>query len=40
MGKVYAFTDEYGSYGWQLDNPDVSTHFIITAIIIEESNLD
>jgi len=40
MEKVYAFTDEYGSHGWDLDNPSVSTHFIITAVIVEESKVD
>lgn len=40
MERVYAFTDEYGAFGWDLDNPSVSTHFIITAIIVKESDLD
>ena len=40
MERVYAFTDEYGAFGWDIDNPDVSTHFIITAIIVKESELD
>lgn len=40
MEKVYAFTDEYGAFGWDLDKPNVSTHFIITAIIVEESKLE
>lgn len=40
MEKVYAFTDESGSFGWKLENPTVSTHFIITAIIVQESKLD
>lgn len=39
MERVYAFTDEYGSHGWDLANPSVSTHFIITAVIVEESKL-
>lgn len=37
---VYAFTDEYGAFGWDIDNPSVSTHFIITAIIVKASDLD
>ena len=37
---VYAFTDEYGAFGWDLSNSSVSTHFIITAIIVKESDLD
>lgn len=40
MENVYAFTDEYGAFGWGIDNPSVSTHFIITAIIVKESDLD
>lgn len=40
MERVYAFTDEYGAFGWDIDNPSVSTHFIITAIIVKESNLN
>ncbi len=39
MERVYAFTDEYGSHGWDLENPSVSTHFIITAVIVEESKM-
>lgn len=39
MERVYAFTDEYGSHGWDLNNPSVSTHFIITAVIVEESKV-
>ena len=40
MELVYAFTDEYGAFGWDIENPTVSTHFIITAIIVKESNLE
>lgn len=39
MENVYAFTDEYGAFGWEIENPSVSTHFIITAIIVKESDL-
>ena len=39
MELVYAFTDEYGAFGWDIQNPSVSTHFIITAIIVKESDL-
>ncbi len=39
MERVYAFTDEYGAFGWDIENPTVSTHFIITAVIVKESNL-
>lgn len=40
MERVYAFTDEYGSFGWKLDNVDVSSCFIISAIIVKESDLE
>jgi len=40
MERVYAFTDEYGQFGWDLDKPDVSSCFIITAIIVKESNVE
>lgn len=40
MERYYAFTDEYGAFGWNIDNPTVSTHFIITAIIVKESDLE
>lgn len=40
MQKIYAFTDESGAFGWDLENPSVSTHFIISAIIVYESDLD
>lgn len=40
MERVYAFTDEYGQFGWELEKPDVSSCFIITAIIVKESDLD
>lgn len=40
MDLVYAFTDEYGAFGWDIQNPSVSTHFIITAIIVKQCDLD
>ena len=40
MEREYAFTDEYGNFGWDIDNPTVSSHYIITAIIVKESDLD
>ena len=40
MERVYAFTDEYGNPGWDFSKEGVSTHFIITAIIVKESDLD
>lgn len=39
MERVYAFTDESGAFGWDLNNPNVSTHFVISAIIVNENNL-
>lgn len=39
MEHVYAFTDESGAFGWDLSNPTVSTHFIISSIIVREPDL-
>ena len=38
--RVYAFTDESGAFGWDIENPNVSTHFIITAIIVKGPDLE
>lgn len=38
--RIYAFTDESGAFGWDLDNTNVSTHFIISAILVKETELD
>lgn len=40
MNRVYAFTDESGAFGWDLKNPDVSTHFVISAILVKDCDLD
>ena len=40
MERVYAFTDEYGNFGWDLDKSDVSAIYVITAIIVKESDLN
>lgn len=37
--RIYAFTDESGAFGWDLSNPSVSTTFIITAIIVKETDV-
>lgn len=34
----YAFCDEFGGFGFAFDKQGVSTHFIITAIIVNESD--
>ena len=39
MERIYAYTDEYGNYGWDLDKNDVSSIFIICSIIVQESDL-
>ena len=33
-----AFIDEFGNYGFDFENKDVSTHFILVAILARESN--
>lgn len=40
MERKYAFIDESGAYGWDLDNPSVSRLFILSAIIVEENQID
>ncbi len=40
MEMMYAFTDESGSHGWNFNKPDVSTHFIICAIIVESTEVE
>ncbi len=35
----YAFCDEFGAYGFGFDKPNVTTHFIVTAIIVNECDL-
>jgi hypothetical protein len=40
MEHIFAFTDESGAFGWSFDKPNVSTHFVITSIIVKESDLD
>jgi hypothetical protein len=40
MEKEYAFVDEFGAFGYDFDNPGCSTHFIITAIIVDEVDLE
>lgn len=40
MDKIYAFTDEYGAFGWDFSKAGVSTHFIITAIIVKEQDVN
>jgi hypothetical protein len=39
MKRIYAFTDESGNHGFDFDKHDVSTHFIVTAIIVEEDKI-
>lgn len=38
MDRIFAFTDESGNSGYDFTKPDVSTHFIVTAIIVKEEN--
>jgi len=39
MSQKYAYIDEFGAFGFLLDKPDVASHFIICAIIVEEQDL-
>jgi hypothetical protein len=36
--ETIAFIDEFGTNSFAFDKPDVSTHFIITCIIVEKTN--
>lgn len=40
MERIYAFTDEAGNNSLKIGERDVSSHFIVTSIIVEESKLD
>jgi len=39
INKCYAFIDESGNFGFDFDKPGVSSHFIITAVIVDENNI-
>lgn len=39
MQNQYAFVDEYGNYGFDFTKEGTSTHFIVTAIIVDENKL-
>lgn len=39
MNTKYAFVDEFGAFGFDFSNDGCSSHFIITAIIVDEDNL-
>ena len=40
MERIYAFTDESGAFGWDLENSHVSRYFIVSAILVKEHDLD
>lgn len=40
MEIVYAFTDESGAFGWDLENDHVSKYFVVASIIVKEQDLD
>ena len=39
MNNIVAYIDEYGAFGFKFDKPHVSSHFIITATIINENDI-
>lgn len=39
MDRQLAFLDEFGSFGYSFDEDGVTTHFIVTAIIINQKDL-
>ena len=40
MNNQIAFIDEFGNNGLDFDSDGVSTHFIVTAILIDKNELD
>lgn len=38
MSSKYAFIDEFGSFGFKFEDEGCSTHFIITAIIVDKDD--
>lgn len=38
--RVLAYTDEAGNFGFDFEKNDISTHFIVTSILIEEDKID
>lgn len=39
MNTKYAFTDEFGGHGYNFENEGCSTHFIVSAIIVDEKDI-
>jgi hypothetical protein len=40
MSMKYAFVDEFGAFGFNFNSEGCSTHFIVTAIIVDEENVE
>ena len=39
MTTKYAYIDEFGAFGFNFENEGCSTHFIVTAIIVDECDI-
>lgn len=39
MNTKYAYVDEFGAFGYNFESEGCSTHFIITAIIVDENDI-
>ena len=39
MNTKHAYVDEFGAFGYNFENEGCSTHFIITAIIVDEDDI-
>ena len=39
MNTKYAYVDEFGAFGYNFESEGCSTHFIITAIIVDEKDI-
>ncbi|MDQ0253431.1 hypothetical protein J2S74_000803 [Evansella vedderi] len=38
--KTFAFVDEFGNFGFDFEEQNVSSHFIVTAILVKEKDLE
>lgn len=38
--RMYGFLDEFGNFGFDFDKEHVSSHFIVTAVLVREDHID
>ena len=39
MSTKYAYIDEFGAYGFNFESEGCSSHFIVTAIIVDKDDI-